>query len=139
LHDPHLALLSITILSIWQGVGFQMVIILAGLQGIPRSLYEAASVDRAGRWSQLRHVTLPGLRNTLIFVVMMTTVLALRLFDQVQILTPNTAATRTVMSLNIEQRQSVGQAASISVAFFLLTLVVTMIQRVTVRQERQVR
>lgn len=138
LHDPRLALLSIVVLSIWQGVGFQMVVVLAGLQGVPRELYEAAEIDRAGPWAQFRHVTLPGLRNTLIFVVLMTTVLALRLFDQVQILTPNNDSTRTVMSLNIEQRQSVGQAAAISVVFFVLTLVVTIVQRLAVREEREI-
>jgi len=138
LQDPKLAMLSIIMLSMWQGVGFQMVIILAGLQGVPRELYEAAEIDRAGAWSQFRHVTLPGLRNTLIFVVMMTTVLALRLFDQVQILTPNNQDTRTVMSLNFEQRQSVGQAAAISVVFFVLTLAVTVVQRFALREEREI-
>jgi multiple sugar transport system permease protein len=139
LHDSHLALLSIIVLSIWQGVGFQMVILLAGLQGIPRSLYEAAAIDRAGRWAQFRHVTLPSLRNTLIFVILTTTALALKLFDQVQILTPNDNATRTVMSLDIEQRDNVGQAAAISVVFFLLILVVNTVQRLMARQERQIR
>ena len=81
------ALLSIIILSIWQGVGFQMIILLAGLQGIPASLYEAASIDKANRWQQFRNVTVPGLRNTLIFVALVTTIFAFRLFDQVYILT----------------------------------------------------
>jgi multiple sugar transport system permease protein len=139
LQNEHLALLSIIILSIWQGVGFQMVVLLAGLQGIPRSLYEAAAVDRAGRWAQFRHVTLPGLRNTLIFVILTTTALALKLFDQVQILTPNNDHTRTIMSLGYDYRDSIGQAAAISVVFFLLLLVVNTIQRLVARQERQIR
>jgi multiple sugar transport system permease protein len=139
LGNPHLAMMSIIVLSIWQGVGFQMVIILAGLQNVPRELYEAASIDRAGAWSQFRHVTLPGLRNTLVFVVLMTTLLALRLFDQVQILTPNNDATRTVMSLDIEQRQNVGQAAAISVVFFVLALAVMLVQRLVIREEREIR
>lgn len=138
LQDPRLAMLSIIILSIWQGVGFQMVIFLAALQGIPRELYEAAEIDRAGPWGQFLHVTLPGLRNTVVLVVIMTTLLALRLFDQVQILTPNNDATRTVMSLNVEQRQNVGQAAAISVVFFLISLAVMLVQRVAVRQEREI-
>lgn len=139
LTDPRYALASIVVLSIWQGVGFQMVIILAGLQSIPETLYEAATVDRAGRFAQFRHVTLPALRNTLVFVVLTTTVLALRLFDQVQILTPNNDATRTVLTLAVEQsRSSLGQAAATSVVFFVLTLAVTVLQRVLLRQHREV-
>ena len=74
-------------MSIWAGVGFQMVIILAGLQGIPTSLYEAASIDKAGKWQQFLNVTVPSLKNTLIFVIMITTLFSLRLFDQVYIMT----------------------------------------------------
>ncbi len=87
LHDPYFALPAIMLTSIWQGTGFQMVILLAGLQAIPANLYEAAAIDGAGRWQQFWHVTLPQLRNTLIFVVLVTTILAFRLFDQVQIMT----------------------------------------------------
>ena len=76
LGNPKTALLAIIIMSIWQGAGLQMVIILAGLQGISNDLYEAAILDRAGRWQQFLHVTFPGLRNTLIFVVMVTTILS---------------------------------------------------------------
>ena len=93
------AMLSIIIMSIWQGVGFQMIILLAGLQGIPTSLYEAARIDKASWWQQVLNVTIPGLRNTLIFVVMVTTIFSFRLFDQIYILTqggPNSATT-TVM------------------------------------------
>ena len=81
------ALPSIMFMSIWQGVGFQMIIILAGLQEIPDELYEASSIDGATRWEQFRYVTLPMLRNTLIFVVTVTTILAFRLFDQVWVMT----------------------------------------------------
>ena len=99
LHDPAWALPAISLTSIWQGVGFQMVILLAALQGIPHELYEAARVDGANRWQQFVCITLPQLRNAIIFVVLVTTILAFRLFDQVQIMTqggPNHATT-TVM------------------------------------------
>jgi multiple sugar transport system permease protein len=78
-----MALPAIMIMSIWQGVGFQMVILLAGLQDIPNELYDAAAIDGASRWEQFRFVTVPQLRNTLIFVVTVTSILAFRLFDQV--------------------------------------------------------
>ena len=83
LGNVHLALPSIILLSIWQGTGFQMVIFLAGLQGIPSSHYEAALIDGANRWQLFRDVTFPGLRNTTIFVVMVTTIFSLRVFDQI--------------------------------------------------------
>ena len=87
LHDQNVALLAILIVGLWQSAGFQMVIFLAGLQDIPAELYEASSIDGAGKWRQFRHITLPGLRNTLIFVITVTSVFAFRLFDSVYIMT----------------------------------------------------
>ena len=79
--DTKLVFPAIMLLSIWQGVGFQMVIYLAGLQEIPDSLYEAAEVDGANKFQQFSYITLPQLRNTTIFVVLSTTILAFKLFD----------------------------------------------------------
>ena len=87
LHDPALALPAIMLLSVWQGAGLQMVILLAGLQAVPAELHEAAAADGAGRGARFVHVTLPALRNPLVFVVVVTTILSFRLFDQVQIMT----------------------------------------------------
>jgi multiple sugar transport system permease protein len=143
LGNPSIALPSIIVLSIWQGVGFQMIIILAGLQGIPTSLYEAAATDKAGRWQQFLHVTLPGLRNTLIFVVTVTTILAFRLFDQIYILTkggPNDATT-TVMYQAVTtafDENNVGRGAAITVVFFVIVLAITLVQRLLLREEREV-
>ena len=75
------------IMSVWQGVGFQMVIWLAGLQTIPYVLYEAAQIDGAGRWNQFRHVTWPGLRNTAVFVFIVITIQAFALFTQIDVMT----------------------------------------------------
>ncbi len=137
------ALAAIIVLSIWQGVGFQMIIILAGLQGIPPSLYEAAAIDKAGRWKQFLHITLPGLRNPLIFVVMVTTIFAFRLFDQVYVMTsggPDNATT-TVMYQAVTtafDENDVGRGAAITVVFFLIVLAITLVQRVLLREERGV-
>ncbi len=132
---------AIILLSIWQGVGFQMVIILAGLQAIPKSLYEAAQMDGANRWQQFRAVTLPGLRNTLIFVVMMTTILAFRLFDQVYILTQGGPenATTTVMYQAVStafDEADVGRAAAMTVVLFVIVLALTLLQRRILREDR---
>ncbi|ODB95202.1 ABC transporter permease [Candidatus Thiodiazotropha endoloripes] len=143
LHDPYFALPAIMLTSIWQGTGFQMVILLAGLQAVPAELYEAAAIDGAGRRQQFWHITLPQLRNTLIFVVLVTTILAFRLFDQVQIMTqggPYDAST-TVMFETVEAafaRQQVARGAAMTVILFLVVLLITWLQRRVARQEREV-
>ncbi len=134
LHDPAWALPAIMVTSIWQGVGFQMVILLAGLQGIPRHLYEAAALDGAGRWARFRHVTLPGLRNPLVFTALVTTILAFRLFDQVRIMTRGgpAGATTTVVHEIFEAayvRAQAARASAMTVIFFLIVLAITLLQR----------
>ena len=141
LHDPAWALPAISLTSIWQGVGFQMVILLAALQGIAHELYEAARVDGANRWQQFVCITLPQLRNAIIFVVLVTTILAFRLFDQVQIMTqggPNHATT-TVMYEAVNSAfgsQQVARAAAMTVVFFTIVLLITLLQRAVSRHER---
>lgn len=142
LNDTMWALPAIIIVSLWQGVGFQMIILLAALQDVPDQLYEAAEVDGANRWQQFRNVTLPGIRNGLIFVVTVTTILAFRLFDQVWIM-PQTPggpldATRTMMLEMVEtgfSRQQIGRGSAIAVTFFLIVLTITLVQRRFVREE----
>ncbi|MFR9757459.1 carbohydrate ABC transporter permease [Streptomyces sp. TR06-5] len=139
LNDPAWAMPAIILTSLWQGVGFQMVIVLAGLQQIPGELYEAASLDRAGKWQQFRHVTLPGLRNTLVFVGLVTTVLAFRLFDQIYIMTSGGPddRTTTVMYQTVTtafERQQIGEASAMTVVFFVIVLGLALLQRRAVRK-----
>jgi len=139
------ALPAIIVVSVWQGVGFQMIILLAALQDVPDQLYEAAQIDGAGTWQQFLNVTLPGIRNGLIFVVTVTTILAFRLFDQVWIM-PQTPggpldATRTLMLEMVETgfgQQQIGRASAIAVIFFLIVLAVTVVQRRFIREEGEV-
>jgi multiple sugar transport system permease protein len=143
LNDPFWALPALMLLSIWQGVGFQMVIVLAGLQGISQSLYEAAAIDGAKRWSQFWHITLPQLRNTLIFVMLLTLILAFRLFDQVQIMTqggPNDATT-TVMYEAVKagfEQQKIAKGAAMTVVMFLIVLGITIVQRLVIKEEKAI-
>ncbi len=135
------ALPSIMFMSLWQGVGFQMIIILAGLQEIPDELYEAASIDGATRWEKFRYVTLPMLRNTLIFVVTVTTILAFRLFDQIWVMTRGEPLGNTsTMMLEMVQvgfeRQQIARGSAIAVIFFLIVLSVTLLQRTLLKEER---
>ena len=142
LHDQRFALPAIMILSIWQGVGFQMVIMLAGLKNIPNTLYEAAALDGAGPWQQFRYITLPQLRNTIIFVALFTTILAFRLFDQIWILTqggPNRATTTIIFEAvrAVFSRQDVARGSAMSVVFFCIVLGVTLVQRYFAQQEKR--
>ena len=142
LNDPTWAMWAIVAVSIWQGVGFQMVILLAALQDVPTELYEAASIDGADTWQQFRNVTLPGIRNQLIFVLTVTTILAMRLYDQ-PVLMPRSPggpvdSTRTMMVHMVDigyQRQAIGRGSSVAIIFFVIVLVLTLLQRRFLKEE----
>jgi multiple sugar transport system permease protein len=142
LQNTKLVFPAIMVLSIWQGAGFQMVIFLAGLQDIPEYLYEAAEVDGANIIQQFFNITLPQLRNTTIFVVVSTTILAFKLFTQVEVMTqggPQNASMTTVVHL-VHQgwgNLRVGYASAISIVFFLIVLGVSILQRRLLPEERR--
>lgn len=143
LQNTKLVFPAIMVLSIWQGVGFQMIIYLAGLQEIPNELYEAAEVDGANKWSQFVNITWPMLRNTTIFVVLTTTILAFKLFDQVKVMTdggPQNASMTTILYVINTGWGTlrVGYAAAVSVIFFIIVLVISLLQRGVIREERAV-
>lgn len=143
LRDVALALPTIIVISIWQGVGFQMVIYLAGLQGISAELYEAARIDGANAWQQFWHVTMPGLRNTHIFVLVTTTILAFKLFTQVEVLTAGgpLGATNTLVRYIFSagyRELKVGYASAASVIFLVIVLVISILQRRLFVEEREV-
>lgn len=143
LGNTHLAFPAIMVLSIWQGVGFQMIIYLAGLQEIPSELYEAAAIDGSNKVQEFFFITVPMLRNTTIFVVVSTTILAFKLFVQVDVMThgaPENATMTTVLHV-VDQgfRQlNVGYASALTVVFFVIVLIVSLLQRVFITEERTV-
>ncbi|MFO8064921.1 MAG: carbohydrate ABC transporter permease [Spirochaetota bacterium] len=142
LQSTTMAMPAIMIMSVWQGVGFQMIIILAALQDIPTELYETADIDGATRRQQFFSITLPQLRNTLIFVATVTMILAFRLFDQVWVTTRGgpRGATRTMMiemvTVGYEQ-QMISRGSTVAVIFFLIVVAITVIQRTLIREEEQ--
>lgn len=146
LRDPALVMPAIMLLSIWQGAGFQMLVFLAGLQSIPHDLYEAATLDGATPWQQFRHITLPMLKNTTIFVLVTTTIAAFQLFTQVQIIAGSGASApadsfRTMVMLMVQEgfgNGKIGYASAISVVFFIIVLAVSLVQRLVLREERAV-
>lgn len=140
LGDERLAMPSIMLMSVWQGVGFQMVLFLAGLQGIPESHYEAASIDGANAWQQFRFITIPGLRNVMIFILITITIAAFQLFTQPFVMTnggPNDATTTVAFHMVREgfREQDIAYASTIAVVFFLLILAVSLIQRYLTRDK----
>jgi multiple sugar transport system permease protein len=143
LQNPVTAMPALVLLSAWQGFPFQMVVYLAGLQGISQELYEAARIEGANRWQEFWHVTMPGLRNTHILVGITTTIFAFKLFTQVQLLTQGGPQSVTdtlvrVMYMQGFRQGKVGIGAAAAVVFFLLVLTISLVQRVLVKEERAI-
>lgn len=135
LYGPSQALTVVILFAVWHGFGFDVVVFMAGLSNIPKEIEEAARIDGAGRWAVLRHVTLPLLSPTLLFLTVMATIRAFQVFNQIYILTPNggpQGTTRNVVMLifqNFYQRtERVGYATAIAMILFLVILAITLIQ-----------
>lgn len=140
LGNPSTALPAILVMSAWQGVGFHMIIWLAGLQTIPFSLYEAAEIDGANAWQQFRYVTWPGLHNTAVFVFITITMQAFALFTQIDVMTRGGPldSTTTVIFQAVQQgfeKQNIAYGSAISVVFFVMVLTVALIQRYLTREK----
>jgi multiple sugar transport system permease protein len=137
------ALSSIIIFSIWKTLGYNMVIFIAGLQNIPDTFYEAATIDGAGPLTKFFRLTVPLLAPTIIFVVIYNTILALKVFDQVFVLTAGgPAEATTVVVLQIYNQAFVhyrfGYASAMAFVLFIVTITVTVLQnRVSRRWEVQ--
>jgi multiple sugar transport system permease protein len=138
-NDPHWAMPSIIVASVWKDVGFIMVILLAGLQAIPAEIEEAAVLDGAGWWRRLFHVTLPLLSPTTFFVLIISLIGGFQVFDQAYAMTqggPNDA-TRTVVlqiyDLTFRYGQA-GMASALSMLLFVVILTFTAIQLVGQRR-----
>ena len=127
-----LAMPSIILMAVWQGAGWSMVIYLAGLQGIPESLYEAARIDGANAWQQFRKVTLPLLAPVTLFIVIMSCISDLQVFSQVFVMTEggplNSTLTVTYhMYLNAFRFMRMGYASAMSFLLFLLILAISIL------------
>jgi multiple sugar transport system permease protein len=133
LADPLLAMPSIIAMATWRNLGSAMVIFLAGLQTIPPTLYEAASIDGAGRWQAFRHVTLPMLRPTVLFLTVVTTIGYLQLFEEPFVMTGGGPLDKTLsVSMYMYQQGFTffhqGYAAAIAWVLFLIVAVVAFVQ-----------
>jgi multiple sugar transport system permease protein len=134
LRDPDWAMPVVILVSIWKNLGFNMVIFLAGLQGIPETLYEAARVDGASAWQRFWKITLPMLRPTTLFVLVISVIGAFQVFDPVYVLTPGGGplhSTETVVSYIYHQGIElidISYASTIGVVLFVIVFVLTLFQ-----------
>lgn len=140
LGNPATALWAILLTSVWQGVGFHMVIWLAGLQTIPNDRYEAAEIEGATSWQKFRYVTWPGLRNTAILVLIVITMQAFALFVQVDVMTRGGPldATQSLVYQAVQRgyvQQDIAGGSAISVLLFILVLSISLLQRYLTREK----
>ena len=129
LGTQNLAMIGIAITTIWWTIGFNFIIYLAGLQDIPRELYEAAAVDGASPWQQIRRITIPLLSRTTTLVLLLQIIASLKIFDQVYLMTAGGPGTSTQVTLGLITNTSftdyrVGAASAASVLFFILIVVI---------------
>src|SRR5690349_7067575 len=142
LGNPSLAMWSLALTTVWWTLGFNFVLYLAGLQDIPRDLYEAASIDGAGPWQQIRKITIPMLARTTTLVVVLQIIASLKVFDQMYIMTsggPN-FSTRPALEYIYDEAFTnfrVGYASAASTLFFILVLAVSAVWVVLTRNQEQ--
>jgi multiple sugar transport system permease protein len=129
LTDVPWAWVSIVGVTVWWTLGFNCAIYLAALQGVPRSLYEAAAMDGASRWQEFRNVTLPGIRSVLVFIVSTTIISSMNMFGQSYLMTaggPGNETRTAIMQISdtgLRQFDS-GMASAMSLIFmFFLVLI----------------
>jgi ABC-type sugar transport system permease subunit len=135
LSESRTALMAIIIVAAWQTMGFNTVLFMAGLQNVPKELYEAATVDGAGRWARFWKITIPLITPTTFFVFTTTTIQALQVFESVFIMTnppgsPGTSTLTIVLYLyqNGFQRFQQGYGAAIAWVLFVIIFTVTLLQ-----------
>jgi multiple sugar transport system permease protein len=133
LGDPRFALPAIILLAVWKNFGFNMVIFLAGLQAVPERLHEAARVDGAGAWARLRHVTLPALAPTFLFVTLVTMIGHFQLFAEPYVMTqggPEDATLSLVLLMYEEGFRfwNLGFASALAFVLFALLAAGTLLQ-----------
>ena len=136
LTDTNIAMISIAIMSVWKGLGYNMTIFLAGLQGVPGELYEAATIDGATARQKFMKITVPMIAPTTYFVTLMALIGSLQVFDQVWIMTQGgpVDATKTVAMYLYQygfQFYKMGYACAAAYVLFILVFIVSLIQNIS--------
>jgi multiple sugar transport system permease protein len=133
LSDKNLAMPAVILMTVWSGTGFSMVVYLAGLQAIPQELYEAARIDGAGPLRRLLHITIPMLRPTTIFLLVLGIISSLQVFTQIYVMTNGGPVNKTTtmvyyMYLWAFRYFDMGYASTLAFALFVMLLVFTAVQ-----------
>jgi multiple sugar transport system permease protein len=140
LSDQNLAMPSVIVMTIYGGIGFTMVVYLAGLQSIPEELYEAAKVDGAGVWSRLWHITIPMLRPTTLFLAVIGIIFAFQQFTQIFVMTRGGPVDKTTTMLYYIYQSAfgffeMGYASAMAFVLFLMLLAFSVLQLRLYRQQ----
>ena len=137
LSDPVLVMPSIVAMSIWQGLGINVIIFLAGLQAIPTELLDAASVDGAGRWARTRHITLPLLTPSIFFTGILSLIGSFQVFDQIYVLArpKPTEATITIVYFIYENGFKFFKMGYATAASWILFIIVAALTAVYFRSQ----
>ncbi|WP_433444210.1 carbohydrate ABC transporter permease [Nonomuraea sp. CA-141351] len=133
LQDPDFAMAAIAVTTTWWTLGFNFLLYLAALQNIPGTVYEAASIDGAGKWRQLSSITLPLLRNTTVLILVLQILASLKVFDQIYQMTAGGPddSTRSILMYVFDTGFTgyrLGYASAISYVFFAIILVLSLLQ-----------
>jgi multiple sugar transport system permease protein len=133
LADKQLAMPAVVLMTVWTSVGFSMVVYLAGLQAIPEELYEASRVDGAGAWARLRHITLPLLAPTTLFLLVMGIIGSFQVFTQIFVMTSGGPVDRTTTMVFFIYESAfkffeMGYASTLAFLLFLMLLAFTALQ-----------
>lgn len=133
LTSPDIALWSMVIVGVWKEVGFSMLVLLGGLHGIPHDLYEAGAIDGATGWSSFWHITLPLLRRAMLFVVVLSTINAFKLFTPIYVMTEGGPADSTQALVYYIYRSAfsyykVGYASALSFILLIMVVILAAIQ-----------
>jgi len=138
LASPDTAMIGIAIATVWWTLGFNFVLYLAGLQEIPRELYEAAAVDGASNWNQIRYITMPMLRRTTTLVILLQIIASLKIFDQVYLMTAGGPGISTQVALGLVTNTAftdnrIGAASAASVLLFIVIVAIAVIRQLVDR------
>ncbi|MCP4726029.1 MAG: extracellular solute-binding protein [bacterium] len=133
LEDPSTALISVMLLSIWMGIGYQMVIFIAGLKNIPKEFYEAARTDGANAWAQFRHITFPLLMPTTFFILVTSLIGSFQVFSLIYIMTEGGPLQSTDVAVyhiykNAWEYLQMGYASAMSWVLFFIIMIITWLQ-----------
>ncbi|GAA0293278.1 carbohydrate ABC transporter permease [Kineococcus aurantiacus] len=142
LATPSLAMVGIAVATVWWTIGFNFILYLAGLQDIPRELYEAAAIDGATPWQQIRHLTIPLLSRTTTLVLLLQIIASLKIFDQVYLMTNGGPGTSTETALVFITKTGftdyrIGAAAAASFLLFVVIVVIALVRQIVERAQQK--